>query len=540
MLERLVDASTEVQPPASSTSDHNNGAREILLQLCEEAGDHYFHDIESRPFVYVKENKYSSTWSLKSRSYAILLGRRYHQLTGSVIPSTAKAEVLDTLEGLALFDGPEETIYLRIGESLDKVVLDLCDDQGRVVVIDKDGWKVVDDSPIKFRRTPGMLALPTPVPGGSIDDLRPFINARTDHDFILICAYIIGCFNPRGPFMVLLVNGEPGSSKSTLCRVIRSLVDPNKAPLRCEPKGNHDLAISMNNAWMICLDNMSRISKERSNALCRLATGGGFATRELYTDADEKIFDGMRPIMINGIGDVAQRSDLIDRAIQLTLPTIPDHQRQTERTFLSEFKKRQPSILGAFLDAVSAALRNQNAVQFSVMPRMADSFSWAVAAESACPWEPGSFIAAFNTQQRDADESLCESSSLATAIRNWTQLKGNLSGTPTEVFNLLSGEKNMKHRDWPKSVSSFGAELRKIAQNLRRLGVEVNVKHKGQSRSISISHINDPPEQPSSLSLPSQGTQESPLDVDNGDLSVPNNDSARPICDGDKTVGVSD
>jgi len=386
-----------------------------------------------------------------------------------------------------------------------------------------------------------MLALPTPVPGGSIEDLHPFINARTHDDFILICGYIIGCFNPRGPFIVLLMNGEPGSSKSTLCRVIRSLVDPNKAPLRCEPKGNRDLAISMNNAWMICLDNMSRINKELSNALCRLATGGGFATRELYSDADERIFDGKRPIMINGIGDVAQRSDLVDRTIQLTLPTIPDHQRQTERAFLSEFKKQQPAILGAFLDAVSAALRNQDTVKLSVLPRMADSVSWIVAAEPACPYAPGSFIAAFDSQKRDADESLCESSSLATAIRNWTQLKGNLSGTPTEVFNLLSGEKNLKLRDWPISVSSFGAELRKIAQNLRRLGVEVIYKREGGRRTISIHSNTKPPELPSLpslLSLPSQGIQESTFDVDNGEFSVHDNDSARPICDGDESAGV--
>ena len=136
--------------------------------------------------------------------------------------------------------------------------------------------------------------MPAPVRGSSIADLRPLINVRTESEFVLVCAFILGSLNPNGPFMILLVNGEAGSAKSTLCRIVRALVDPNKAPLRSEPKDNRDLAITANNSWMIGLDNMSRISERLSNALCRLATGGGFATRELYTDADEAIFDALQ------------------------------------------------------------------------------------------------------------------------------------------------------------------------------------------------------------------------------------------------------
>jgi hypothetical protein len=49
-----------------------------------------------------------------------------------------------------------------------------------------------------------------------------------------------------------------------------------------------------------------------SDALCRLATGGSFAVRQLYTDDEEVLFEASRPILLNGIEDVICRPDLGD------------------------------------------------------------------------------------------------------------------------------------------------------------------------------------------------------------------------------------
>jgi hypothetical protein len=536
-LKNLEAAATEKRPPAASSKECRDecGAREVVLQLCVEARDYLFHDNESRAFVLVREGGVARTLPVKSREYGLLLGRRFYRATGSGLPSAAKTEAIATLEGLAIFDDPEELVFVRIGEYEGKVVLDLCDKQWRVVVIGKGGWEVVHESPIRFRRTRGMLALPAPVPGGSINDLRPFLNVPTESHFILVCAFLLGCFNPRGPFVILLLNGEPGSAKSTLCRLIRALIDPNKAPLRSEPKDNRDLAIAANNAWMIGLDNMSYVSERISNALCRLATGGGFATRELYSDADETIFDAKRPVMINGIGDIADRSDLIDRAVRLTLPTIPEDRRRTEKAIWSAFEKLQPAILGAFLDAVSVALRDHAAVRFTRLPRMADSASWVVAAEPACPWAPGAFLAAFDDQRRDADEFVIEASPLANAVREWVERHGEIEGTATELLKLLSAdkdEKTLKHPDWPKTAPALGTRLREVAPNLRRLGIEVQFGRSGRRRPITIRKNSELAELPSSLS------SLSPLGPE-ASLERPSEVSARPRSDSESRFGDS-
>ncbi len=214
--------------------------------------------------------------------------------------------------------------------------------------------------------------------------------------------------------------------------------------------------------------------------------------------------------MINGIGDIADRSDLLDRAVRLTLPTIPDDQRRTERAIWSAFELLRPAILGAFLDAVSVALRNRDSVRFARLPRMADCAVWVVAAEPACPWAPGQFIAALEEERRDADEFAIEANLIASSIRDRVDRCCEIHGTATDILELLSADmddKVLKRPDWPKGAPAFGTRLREIAPNLRCLGIEVQWDRSGRRRTITIRRAGKPPE---SLSLPSSSSPVSP------------------------------
>jgi len=94
-----------------------------------------------------------------------------------------------------------------------------------------------------------------------------------------------------------------------------------------------------------------------SDTLCRLATGGGFAVRQLYTDQDEVLFDAARPVILNGIEDIVTRPDLADRAMFLTLEPIPEDRRRPETELWAAFEAERPRILGVLLDAMVEGLR---------------------------------------------------------------------------------------------------------------------------------------------------------------------------------------
>lgn len=111
-----------------------------------------------------------------------------------------------------------------------------------------------------------------------------------------------------------MLAGEQGSAKSTFSAVLRKLLDPNCAPLRALPREDRDLFIAANNGHVLTFDNVSGLPGWISDTLCRLATGDGFAVRQLYTDQDEVLFDAARPVILNGIEDMVTRPDLADRA----------------------------------------------------------------------------------------------------------------------------------------------------------------------------------------------------------------------------------
>jgi hypothetical protein len=160
----------------------------------------------------------------------------------------------------------------------------LCNTEWQAVRITAEGWSVVEskDLPIKFRRTRGMLALPLPQYGSTLGEIRSFINVRAD-DWVLVAAWLVAAMRPGRPFPVLTLNGEQGSAKSTTARILRALVDPNKAALRSVRRDERELMIAATNGWLVALDNLSNIRSWLSDALCRLSTGGGFATRAAGT-----------------------------------------------------------------------------------------------------------------------------------------------------------------------------------------------------------------------------------------------------------------
>jgi hypothetical protein len=256
--------------------------------------------------------------------------------------------------------------------------------------------------------------------------------------------------------------------------VLRALVDPNTALLRAEPRDGRDLIIAATNGWLVGLDNLSHLSPWLSDALCRLATGGGFATRELYTDSDETLFDAQRPVILNGIEELATRGDLLDRSIILYLPSIPEAQRRPEVALWHDFETARPRILGALLDAVSTALARVATVKLNRLPRMADFAVWITAAEAALGWEPGTFMVAYTGNREAANELTLEASLIAPAIRKVAD--AGFTGTATELLRRLydqAEETLRRQKGWPANPRALSGSLRRIAPNLRAVGINV-------------------------------------------------------------------
>ncbi|MFO8014869.1 MAG: hypothetical protein R6X20_16390 [Phycisphaerae bacterium] len=320
-------AALQTADELAAEGGHEPTVADVLVQIAFDEAE-LCHDADYNAYATIQADDHGETWPVRSKGFRLWLRRRLREEQNQSANSDAVNTAIEEIESKACFEAPEADVFVRLGEHGDGIWLDLADEKWRAVSITDSGWRLAEKRPpVRFIRPRGMLPLPAPARGGKVDDLRRFLNVGEDSDFVLIVAWLLACLRPRGPYPILCLYGEQGSAKSTACKMLRALVDPNSALLRGEPRDPRDLIITASNSWLLGYDNLSYVRPWLSDAFCRLSTGGGFATRELYTDREEVIFDAQRPLIMNGITDLANRSDLLDRTLAVTLSPIPARQR---------------------------------------------------------------------------------------------------------------------------------------------------------------------------------------------------------------------
>lgn len=491
--------------PAEERKSKSKSQSSVLVSLAE--GAELFHTSEGDTYATIPINSHHETWALRSRGFKDWLSKYYFESEGSIPNSQAIQDALNTLQGIARHDGPEHDIQIRLASVDGCIWLDLCDEHWRVVKISAEGWEIVKESLVKFRRTKGMKALPVPVAGGDASALRQLLNV-TDADWPLLISWLVSAFRPGYPFPVLVLHGEQGSAKSTVSKMLRDLIDPNIAPLRSEQRDERDLMLAATNGWIVALDNLSKLPVWLSDALCRLSTGGGFATRTLYENDEETLFMAMRPIILNGIEELTTRSDLLDRSVIIHLPPIPPDRRKSEAEVWREFEAIRPFVLGSLLDGVSHALRNIETVQLEQKPRMADFALWSTAAEESLGLEGGAFISSFMGNRESANELALEASPIASTLVELVQQHGAWKGSATkllEALNQHASDETKKQQGWPKSPNALSGALKRIAPNLRAAGIECNMGRINARRFITLEYTG----KSSSTSSPASPSAES-------------------------------
>ena len=487
---RVTALDEAIAEESGDTGGRGPTQADILIELAKSA--ELFHTPDRTGYADLDLNGHRETWPIRARGFRRWLARRFFEATQGAPSSEALQSALNVIESKAHFDAPERIVHIRVGGLDGRLYLDLGDEMWRAVEIDATGWRVIDNPPVRFRRAAGMQPLPMPVPGGSVDTLRSFLNVQSDADFVLVVAWALACLRDRGPYPVIVLAGEQGSAKSTFSSILRSLLDPNTAPLRALPREDRDLFIAATNGHVLAFDNVSGLPGWISDTLCRLATGGGFAVRQLYTDQDEVLFDAARPVILNGIEDIVTRPDLADRAVFLTLEPIPEDRRRPEAELWAAFEAERPRILGVLLDAVVRGIRQLPETRLEKLPRMADFALWASACETAL-WAAGTFWSAYCGNRDEAVEGVIDADPIAAAVRALVTTRTEWTGTAADLLGALAevaGERAAKSKAWPDSPRALSGRLRRAATFLRKVGIEISFGREGRARTrtITINH----------------------------------------------------
>jgi hypothetical protein len=446
--------------------------------LVTERGELFFDSEADKGYAEIN----GAVYQIGSKSFVEWLGFQYFNDTklisgqGAAASESAIKQACNTLSGIAKHDGQKTRVYLRSADYHDGHYLFIGDDGNRVIEITATGWRVVQQSPVKFWKPAAMMPLPEPTIGGSIDALWRFVNVERE-DRPLVLAWLLECWRSETPFPILMLSGLQGSAKSSSQKRLRELIDNNSANLKSAPKTVEDIFVGANTNWLASFENISHLTPNMQDALCTLATGGGYATRKLYTNDEESVINVKRPVVINGIPNSISAQDLIDRAICLELPKI-DYKEETEIGM--EWDKAKGSIMGGLLDLFVATLVQLPYVKLHKPPRMADFTKLGEAMMLAMGEPAGSFTAIYQDNRANSIAHALESSPVGVAVREMAEVHHPLAGATVPVFHgtvkrlydLLT-ENYKGGEGWPRSPKGMSEAIKRQSPALLALGIEV-------------------------------------------------------------------
>lgn len=353
--------------------------------------------------------------------------------------------------------------------------LDLGDAEGTIIEYGAEGWKslTLEESkalPVRFIRKRGMRALPMPLGGGNISELFdrifPHLSIKQRH---LVTGWIVQALNPNGPYLMLAVDGPPGSGKSFFCQVIKRLLDPHEVELGVCPDTPKEVFVAASNCRIPCFNNISSLMRKILDAICVVATGGTFTAKELYKNGDQFSMSALNPIIFNGIPDVTT-DDAKDRSIAIHLTRLKAN--SLEVSLWKVFNSIHASVLGACLSAAATSMAKAEDPSIIVNARMADSVAFVEAASEALGWKSGYFNTLFSQHRsRESRDAL-----QANALGRWlVQKVDNGNGEVTNELSTWWEEFTSDHKqrgdDLPRTERGFITAIRRIIPDLIAEGI---------------------------------------------------------------------
>jgi|TARA_B100000929_G_C15502119_1_gene417749 hypothetical protein len=443
----------------------------------------FFHDSQGEAFAKISANNHTEIWNLSSMGFRDWISHQLWSQHREGLSNASLDSALATLRGIATFDSPIEEVYLRVAQINNELYIDLCNEDWQVIKVDSIGWSLINKSPVSFIRSKNMRALKIPISKGDINLLKKHINIK-EKDFVLIIGWLLMSMQAgKGAYPILVLRGSAGCGKTTTSRMLRELVDPNIATLLSKPKTENLRVIGTNN-HVLAFDNLSGIGANQSDALCKISTGDNQTVRKLYTTNEEFTISLKKPILLNGIDEIAKRSDIASRSIKIDLSKLENY--SSEHSIWNAFMIDIPSILGGLLYGLSAALNQYENTRINNLPRMGDFSKWATAAGQTYGWMKDEFMLAYTENLEQSYLDSIESSEFASALVTMFDNHPEFKGSPIELLTqleLLAINGNIKNVRTAKGVTE---QLSRYDNALNKLGIFIKKYRDRTNKTVLI------------------------------------------------------
>ncbi|MDD5428310.1 MAG: hypothetical protein PHI58_03620 [Candidatus Omnitrophica bacterium] len=473
LIEKANEGCENTFQSSGSEFKHKPTQGEIITRDCEENSKDFFRDQHGNSILVLPVDNHLEVCLTNTSSFRNWTATRYRKRFGVPPKIDAINQAKVQLEARCATSRQVE-LFNRVGWHDNKIFYDLTAVDHKGVEVSASGWRVTQLPPI-FRRYQHQVEQVTPAQGGDAKDFLRFCNIAGEDSCLLLTA-IASYFIPNFPHVIISMTGEQGTAKSSNSRKIKELVDPSRVILTSSPKELEQAQLTADKHWVCAFDNVSRIHDWFSDFLCRGVTGEGDMKRSLYTNDDEFIRSYRRCFVLNGIGSIMYRPDLLDRSIIFDIPLLKES--WPESFITDEWKKSLPGILGGFLTAVSRAMGVVAQVSGHEKFRMADFARWGGALSEGLGYSRDEFFSKYQESVDSKWQDTAEESTFAKKIKTFFESHGGYwAGSPSELLSEISSDDDEK--GIPKTAKWLSNELIRIAPVMRHVGIDI-IKDKRQ------------------------------------------------------------
>ena len=493
-----------VTPESFNGTAKDDGANltktEMLLKLFYESGADVFHDDLKEPYAAIPRDSYTEILFMASKDFNMFLSRLYYKKVQKTIGVDSVKQVIMALSGEAIFGNPDPIpLSVRVAENGNSFWYDLTNSKWQAIKTTAEGWSVESEQPRQFKRYKHQMAQVIPNPDGDVRKILKYINLKS-HITLFLC-WLISCFIPKIPHPMPAVHGEKGAAKSTFCSLLKMLIDPSALATMTLQNDARSLAVNFQQHWFMPYDNVSYISEDTSDIICRGITGGGIQQRKLYTDADSYIFTFLRCFAVNGINNVVTRPDLLDRSILIELERVPEAERRELTDLLSEFETDRPYILGGIFNTLSKAMSIHPNVKLNKLPRMADFARWGYAIGEALGGEGDKFLSEYSENRDNQNMEAINANPVAFLIMEFMKCQsswqGLVSGLLIELINIAPKHGiDPRSKSFPKQPNLLSRRLKDVKSNLEAVGITFDKHSDMRGTTIIINNANSYPYAP--------------------------------------------
>jgi hypothetical protein len=379
-------------------------------------------------------------------------------------------------------------------DSRTRIIVDLADDTGMVVLITRDGFSVRDprtlDGQPWFRRGGGALPQVRPEdPGdvrGALGEMKFLLDLSEEQWLVLLCG-LVGAYFPNLDRPGWWISGPSGSGKTTRGRMLLGLVDPaaqlgSRLNLKRDERDARTRAV---HEYVVSQDNITTLSQDLSDWWCRLHTGTVENVRKLHSDATLLSFEYKRMGLATSLVlPAGLKPDALRRVLHLDLPATDQHPDAS--MLWQRYDLIKSRVLGAVFLLLAGVLRELEAaerVQLDDLPEMAD-FGRVL---FACDLAYGlGLYPAYLQHSAEIQLHAAADDPLIVLLRRWLEAQpgGEFTGTPEAFYNQLSEFAGLATAEswWPKSSSWLG---RKMTELHLPMGVSGILYEKGWASSGS-------------------------------------------------------